>query len=159
MTSLKTDSSGRRAWLYDHVDLPQVINALAAVQIIQHHAFGRTYHFGRGSAYLDTVTASVLYPWAAGNQLAVAIWVDPVLREMFDRRVRTLTDELLGPEPIESRVAALGALVAADAARDRQAWGTYNEPQSPASAQNQGRPVLGAKELGALRRCARREVV
>lgn len=64
------------------------------------------------------------------NRLIDAIYKDPVLREMYLRRLRTLMDEILQPAStpvadrnLEDRIDELVAMMAPDVALDRAKWG------------------------------------
>lgn len=68
------------------------------------------------------------------NKLIDALYEHPPLLQMYFRRLRTVTDQLLAPGRIESRVAELVSLIADDAALDVATWGQYGDPQTVAEA-------------------------
>ena len=182
--ALAKPGDDRTRYLFDHVDVPQVINYLAACVLTHDNdailknffmyrdgrqaggwkvlpwdkdlTFGRNHIPGEG-VLNDTIWADHpvhSHPLAgdsdhpknhyatAYNALTDAIHDDPITRQMFLRRLRTLMDELLQPpdsDPAslryERRIDALYGLMAPDVALDRAKWGNpYGREQDFAGA-------------------------
>jgi spore coat protein CotH len=144
------------AFVYQHLDIPQIVEAIATMRVAQHlewehknHVlifdpadekwrlipidfdlnFGRQYVSGCNSL-CEEVSASGYMEYMEGNRLGRLFLKIPELREMLDRRTRTLADAFLGEGYIEKRIAALEELMRGDAAKDRKIWYTYGEQQS-----------------------------
>ncbi len=64
------------------------------------------------------------------NRIIDAVLEQPELREMYHRRLRTLIDKLLADGRYEARIDELAALIGADAAADKLAWGQYGTAQT-----------------------------
>lgn len=71
------------------------------------------------------------YEW---NRVIDALLEDADIRRMYHRRLRTLMDEMLPPGRLEARIDQLAALLADEAAADRDAWGWYGAAETPAEA-------------------------
>jgi hypothetical protein len=112
----------RRRYLYDHVDIPQVVNFLAARALTgDTDCCHKNYYFYRDTGGSDEWQ---MWPWdvdlsfgrrwissmtywdhrliantplfiGSGNRVPDAIFGTPEMRQMYVRRVRTLMDELL----------------------------------------------------------------
>lgn len=142
-------------WIDGFVDIPSVVNALAASMVIQHQDWGvKNYRlvfdqygrvnvlqndydltFGRRwSNTLGPYDTSVYVGGAfehPGGPFFFTFFADPELSAMVKRRVRTLTDELLNPAQLHPRIAELAALVRPEALADRAIWGTYGGSADP----------------------------
>lgn len=143
-------------FVYRHLDIPQIIEAIASMRVAQHlewehknHVlvfdpadekwrlipidfdlnFGRQYVSGCNSL-CEEVSASGYMDYMEGNRLGRLFLRIPELREMLDRRTRTLADLFLAELHIEERVSAWEQLLRSDAAKDRKIWFTYGEQQS-----------------------------
>jgi len=177
------DSETRQAYLLDHLNIPAVLNYLAATVIMQDNdAVAKNYFlyrntngngewtilpwdkdmtFGRLPTRLfeDNLVADedpashplfgdYAHPKEDGywNALNEIILSDPVLREMYLRRLRTLMDGLLQapdtPEEelfFEGRMGVLQSQMDKDVTLDLQRWGDtlwYGEPQDFETALN-----------------------
>ena len=147
----------RSTYLFDRVDLPQVINNMAGNTILTNHdrltknyyvyqepSSGEWHRFpwDMDQAFAkrtDRNFSSIFYgntehPQATGrpiyqNHLLDAILDTPATREMYLRRLRTLLDDYLARDYFESQIAAYDELIRADAERDHQKW----ESGSPAA--------------------------
>ncbi len=144
------------AFVYRHLDVPQIIEAIATMRVAQHlewehknHLlvfdpadekwrlipidfdlnFGRQYVSGCNSL-CEEVSASGYMEYMEGNRLGRLFLRIPELREMLDRRTRTLADAFLAEGFIEERVTSWEQLLRGDAAKDRKIWFTYGEQQS-----------------------------
>jgi spore coat protein CotH len=144
------------AFVYRHLDIPQIVEALATMRVAQHlewehknHVlvfdpadekwrlipidfdlnFGRQYVSGCNSL-CEEVSASGYMEYMEGNRLGRLFLKIPELREMLDRRTRTLADSFLAESFIEGRITEWEQLLRGDAARDRKIWFTYGEQQS-----------------------------
>ena len=157
--TLKGDDLIRFA--YEHVDVPQVIEALATMRVVQHPEwqhknyfvifdpederwrllpidfdlnFGRRYA-SPCNARCDEVKADPWMEYPGGNRLAGIFLNDDHFRTLVDRRTRTLAERFLAPGFLEQRVAELFSLMSADAELDRRTWGQYGSSQSLEQAQ------------------------
>jgi hypothetical protein len=144
------------AFAYRHMDIPQIVEAIATMRVAQHLEWEHKNHlllydpadekwrlvpidfdlnFGRQfragcNAFCEDVQASGYMEYMEANRLARIILKTPELRQMLDRRTKTLADEFLAEGKVEARIAELEALMRDDAARDRKIWYTYGEQQS-----------------------------
>ncbi len=153
VNNLRGDSE--RNWIYDNVDIPSVVNILAASMVIQNQDYGvKNYRlvfdqYGRvgvaqndydltyGRRWSNTYGAldSRVYVGGhfehPGGPFFETFFFDPELSEMVRRRVRTLTEEELNPSTISDRVNELSAMIRPEAVADRAAWGTYGASADP----------------------------
>lgn len=144
-----------RNWIYDNVDVPSVVNILAASMVIQNQDYGHKNYrlvfdqYGRagieqndydlsfGRRWSNTFGAleSRVYVGGAfehpGGPFFETFFFDPELSEMVRRRIRTLTEELLDPTAMDQRVRELARLIRPDAVADRAVWGTYGPSADP----------------------------
>jgi len=144
------------AFAYKHLDIPQIIEAIATMRVAQHLEWEHKNHlllydptdekwrlvpidfdlnFGRRfvtgcNAFCEEVDASGYMEYMESNRLARIILKNPEFRDMLDRRTKTLADAFLAEGVVESRISELEKLLRADAARDRKLWFTYGEQQS-----------------------------
>ncbi|MFK8022575.1 MAG: CotH kinase family protein [Ilumatobacter sp.] len=157
------DPVDRRAWIFDNVDVPGVVNALAASALIQQQdlrtknfrlaqvddrwtvlpfdldlTWGRLYGEGTCAGLCDDVVVSSPDQFiATSNALFAAFTDDPILRDMTRTRVAVLRDTLLEPSRVASRVDELLDQIGDAAELDRAEWGTYGEQQSIEAAAEQ----------------------
>lgn len=143
-------------FVYKNVDVPQVIEAIATMRVAQHLEWEHKNHlllfdpadekwrlvpidfdlnFGRRftsgcNALCEEVSASAYMEYMEGNRLARQFLKIPELREMLDRRTRTLADSFLKEGFIEERIRYWENLIRDDAQRDRKTWYTYGEQYS-----------------------------
>jgi hypothetical protein len=119
------DPAARSAYLYDHINLPEVVNMLAAKVVPSDHdcchknyylyhdvegsdewyafpwdfdlSWGHVY--GAEGRYLDDAIVAGSGPFYGTSEhpLFTALWSDPGLRSMVTRRARTLMDAILQP--------------------------------------------------------------
>ncbi len=144
-----------RNWIYDNVDVPSVVNILAASMVIQNQDWGvknyrlifneygrvgiaqNDYDFTYGRRWSIPLGAfdSRVYVGGAfehpGGPFFETFFFDPELADMVKRRVRTLTEELLEPDAVTERVLELAAQVRPEAVADRAIWGTYGAAADP----------------------------
>jgi spore coat protein CotH len=144
------------SFVYTHVDVPQVIEAMATMRVAQHLEWEHKNHlllfdpadrkwrlvpidfdlnFGRRVAtgcnsLCEEVSASGYMAYMEGNRLGRLFLKIPELRELLDRRTRTLADQFLKEGFVEERVQYWEALLREDAQRDRKLWFTYGEQYS-----------------------------
>ncbi|MFW6161242.1 MAG: CotH kinase family protein, partial [Planctomycetota bacterium] len=121
---LHLTGEARTQFLFDHVNIPEVVNFLAATVVTANRDLGHKNYY----VYRDTEGTGLWHvlPWdvdlsfgrnwtreehyyddtmywdnsvfvGAHNQLFGALYQTPAVREMFLRRVRTLMDQLLQP--------------------------------------------------------------
>jgi hypothetical protein len=147
--------ASERAWIYQNVDVPTVVNFLAASMVIQNQDWGHKNYrlvfdqYGRVGIRQNDYDLTFGRRWSAtagpfdsrvyvggafehpGGPFFETFFFDPELSQMVRRRVRTLTEELLEPNRMRARVNELAALVRPDAVRDRAVWGTYGGAADP----------------------------
>lgn len=127
---LSTSSEARRRYLYDNVDVAQVVNFLAARTLTgDTDCCHKNYYLYRDTGRTDLWE---MWPWdvdlsfgrrwissltywdqrliadtplfiGSGNRLPQAIFDTPEMRQMYLRRLRTLMDELLKPPGTRQR--------------------------------------------------------
>jgi hypothetical protein len=150
------------AFVYAHVDVPQVIEAIATMRVAQHLEWEHKNHlllvdpadkkwrlvpidfdlnFGRRVAagcnsLCEEVSASSYLSYMEGNRLGRLFLKTPELREMLDRRTRTLADQFLKEGFVEERLKYWEPLLRDDAQRDRKIWYTYGEQYSMQKGQD-----------------------
>jgi spore coat protein CotH len=144
------------SFVYRHLDIPQIVEAIATMRVAQHlewehknHVlifdpadekwrlipidfdlnFGRQYVSGCNSLCED-VSASGYMEYMEGNRLGRLFLKMPELRQMLDRRTRTLAEVFLAEGYLEKRIAEWDQMMSGDAAKDRKIWYTYGEQQS-----------------------------
>ncbi|CAN5534372.1 hypothetical protein BH10ACT2_BH10ACT2_14270 [soil metagenome] len=149
------------AFAYQHIDIPQIVEALATMRVVQHSEwqhknyflmydpqdekwrlipidfdlnFGHWFH-SPCAARCDDTRVLVWPSYPGDNRLARVLLKNEVFASMVDRRTRTLADEFLAPGVIESRLADLLTLMGPDAELDRAAWGQVGDHQTMAEAQ------------------------
>jgi len=144
------------AFAFKHLDIPQIIEAIATMRVAQHLEWEHKNHlllydpadekwrlvpidfdlnFGRRfvtgcNAFCEEVEASGYMEYMESNRLARIFLKVPEFREMLDRRTKTLADVFLAEGKVEQRIGELEQLLRDDAARDRKIWYTYGEQQS-----------------------------
>lgn len=147
--------AAERAWIYDHVDIPSVVNHLAASMVIQNQDWGHKNYrlvfdqYGRVGIRMNDFDLTFGRRWSTtagpfdtrvyvggafehpGGPFFETFFFDPELAAMIQRRVRTLTEELLEPNRLRQRVTELAAQVRPDAVLDRAVWGTYGGTADP----------------------------
>lgn len=146
---------------YEHIDIPQVVEAIATMRVAQHPEwqhknyfvvldpvderwrllpidfdlnFGRRYA-SPCNALCDEVRAFPWMDYPIGNRLARVFLRNDHFLDMVDRRTRTLADAFLAPGLLEDRLTELRSLMEVDADLDRKKWGQYGERQTLAQAQ------------------------
>ncbi|MGA1555309.1 MAG: lamin tail domain-containing protein [Ilumatobacteraceae bacterium] len=150
------------AWAYEHVDVPQVVEALATMRIVQHSEWQhKNYYvmfdpaderwrlvpidfdltFGRWyaapcNARCDAIVAQPYLEYPGENRLAAIFLDNEPFRSMVDRRTRELAEVYLAEGYLERRLDELLVAMESDAALDRQRWGAYGEWQSMEMAQD-----------------------
>lgn len=157
--SLLPAGSARNAYFFDNLNIPECINYLAAQAITGNvDCCHKNYYlyrdsdgtgewqilpwdvdlsYGRvwsgGTTYWDDVLyANTGLRVGNNNTLISAIYATPELLQMYQRRLRTLMEELLQPPgtpasagKYENRLDELLALIGPDAALDLAKWGTW----------------------------------
>jgi len=144
-------SSSQQAWIYKNVNIPALINYMAINSIIRHHDSGwynwwlarDTEGTGRWEMWHWDLNWIFTTPSQDGNgtfltpdtsnRFTRAMLAYPEFRQMFYRRLRTLTDQFLAPGRFEAQWDAITARTQADWNLDRAKWGGY----SPSSARTQ----------------------
>lgn len=158
----QTDRQKVIDFAYKHIDIPQVVNALAVARVSQHveleHKnwmmfydprdekwrfqpidhdlnFGKKWTAGCKSR-CDEVFANSFINYMEANRFARIFIRIPQFRQMLDRRTRTLSDLYLKEGVIEKKLAELHSLMEQDAVEDIKKWGQYGEPQTIKEAQD-----------------------
>jgi len=149
-------------FIYRHVDIPQVVNALAVQRVAQHveleHKnwlmffdprdekwrfqpidhdlnFGKRWTAGCKSR-CDEVFANPYMNYMQANLFTRGFILIPEFRELVNRRTRTLADAFLKEGIIEGRLEELHAAMEIDAALDRAKWRQYGIAQTLKEAQD-----------------------
>jgi spore coat protein CotH len=144
-----------RNWIYDNVDVPSVVNVMAASMVIQNQDWGvKNYRlvfdpYGRVGIVQNDYDFTWGRRWSMprgpfdsrvyvggtfeqpGGPFFETFFYDPELAEMLKRRIRTLTEELLEPGAVAARVNELAATIRPEAVADRAIWGTYGSAADP----------------------------
>ena len=149
-------------FIYRHVDIAQVVNALAVQRVAQHvelehknwlmfydprdekwrfQAIDHDLNFGKKwtagcKSRCDEVFANPYMTYMEANRFARSFLVVPELRELVDRRTKTLADVFLVEGVIEKRLLELHAQMEIDAALDKAKWGQYGIRQTLKEAQD-----------------------
>ena len=158
----QTDRQKVIDFAYRHIDIPQVVNALAVARVSQHveleHKnwmmfydprdekwrfqpidhdlnFGKKWTAGCKSR-CDEVFANSYINYMEANRFARIFIRIPQFREMLDRRTRTLSDLYLREGVIEKKLAEFHSLMEQDVEDDIEKWGQYGEPQTLKEAQD-----------------------
>ena len=130
-------------WARANVDIPEVINFAVFMSIVKHvDSRNKNFYLARESRSqrweifpwdLDLtwattccgVTSTFIYPAETSddtNELIRTVLSDPVYREMFWRRLRTVSDQIWTPGQLEGWYDARFAASAADSNLDFQSW-------------------------------------
>ncbi len=147
---------------YQHIDIPQMVNALAVARVSQHveleHKnwmmfydprdekwrfqpidhdlnFGKKWTAGCKSR-CDEVFANSYINYMEANRFARIFIRIPQFRDMLDRRTRTLSDLYLREGVIEKKLTEFHELMQQDSEEDIEKWGQYGEPQTMKEAQD-----------------------
>ncbi|MBI5385139.1 MAG: immunoglobulin domain-containing protein [Verrucomicrobia bacterium] len=133
------DVNARVAYVFDNVNVPEVVSFLASKAINSDHdcchknhylyrdsegtgewfalpwdvdlSFGHVWTSANGNYFDDTIYTNVA-PYIGGNQsLFGVLYNDPVLKSMITRRVRTLADEILQPPGTATNTDLLRGLI------------------------------------------------
>ena len=138
------NGSAQLAFLRDNLDVPQVINYLAVISIIRHvDSRGQNYRIARDGEtgrwelilwdfdwilHGEDAEAEKGERWAfstaefSGNDLYESIFDHPELEELFNRRVKTLRDDVLGnDELVDDYVATVNSMLP-EYALEAQRW-------------------------------------
>lgn len=144
-----------RNWIYDNVDVPSVVNIMAASMVIQHQDWGiKNYRlvfdpYGRVGILQNDYDFTWGRRWSIskgpfdsrvyvggtfeqpGGPFFETFFYDAELADMLKRRIRTLVEEQLQPDAVAARVNELAALIRPEAVADRAIWGTYGSSADP----------------------------
>lgn len=150
------------SWAYKNVDVPQVVESLATMRIVQHSewqhknyfiafdpadakwrlvpmdfdlTFGRFYQSPCNSK-CDEIRAFPYLEYPKENRLAEIFLTNEPFRSMVDRRTRELSEIFLADGYLEQRLGELLADMEEDATEDRMLWGAYGEWQTMEMAQD-----------------------
>jgi hypothetical protein len=150
------------AFAYKHIDIPQVVNALAVARVSQHvelehknwmmfydprdekwrfQAIDHDLNFGKKwtagcASRCDEVFANPYMNYMEANRFGRIFIRIPEFRSMLDRRTRTLADAFLSEGRIESRLDDLHKVMQVDAELDIKKWGQYGTPQTMREGQD-----------------------
>ena len=137
----RPSSASKRAWIREHVDVPQMVNYMAVTVAMRHwDSGGKNYYLaqdpqtGRWQAFswdLDGIFSAgsdtkgdFVIPDTQRAYLWQGLLEDPQILAMHYRRVRELHDQFLVGNGLVTRFDQLTTPYAADIARDVSAWGT-----------------------------------
>ena len=147
---------------YQHIDIPQVVNALAVARVSQHveleHKnwmmfydprdekwrfqpidhdlnFGKKWTAGCASR-CDEVFANPYMNYMEANRFGRIFIRIPEFRAMLDRRTRSLADVYLANGLVEKRLSDLHKKMKDDAEQDIFKWGQYGQAQTMREAQD-----------------------
>ena len=150
------------SWVYQNVDVPQVVESLATMRIVQHSewqhknyfiafdpadarwrlipmdfdlTFGRYYQSPCNSK-CDEILALPYLEYPKENRLAEIFLTKDPFRSMVDRRTRELSEIFLADGYLEQRLGELRSVMEEEAAEDRVLWGAYGKWQTMEMAQN-----------------------
>src|SRR3954447_7396704 len=140
-------SAAQQAWIYQNVNVPELVNYMAINSLIRHQDSGwynwwlarDTAGTGRWEMWHWDLNWTFTTPSDGkgtfltpdtSNKFTQAMLAYPEIKEMFYRRLRTLADEYLTPSKFEAQWDAISAQTQADWNLDRARWGGY----TPASA-------------------------
>ncbi len=175
VVSAATTLTGNDAttWDFDHLDIADMINYLAIHSVAQSHDFGHKnmYWFrdtvGTGlwsvlpwdqdlslghkwdgnvsPPYFKDDLITNLNVFSGGNPVFQRLYANPTFREMFLRRVRSLTDRFYGAEGspavqsyLGQQILSLESQIADEAVLDANRWGIHpNFTHTPAQAAQQ----------------------
>jgi PKD repeat protein len=144
-------SAAQKAWIYQNVNVPELINYMAVNSIIRHQDSGYynwwlardTADTGRWEMWHWDLNWIFTTPSRDGkgefltpdtsNNFTQAMLAYPEFKEMFFRRLRTLADQFLPAGKYEAEWDAITAQTGADWNLDRAKWGGYT-PSSARSA-------------------------
>lgn len=155
-----SNSETVRPFVYRHIDIPSVVEAIATMRITQNLDWARknwtllydpvdekwrlypTDHdlsFGRRYAWACGITCSKIEALSESdlfelNRLGAVFLEIPELRAMIDRRTRELAAKFYAPFAVEQRLAEWQFLLGDDAYADRLAWPTFGNGISVAGA-------------------------
>ncbi|MGA1556602.1 MAG: CotH kinase family protein, partial [Ilumatobacteraceae bacterium] len=152
--------TAERDWILANTDVASVVNGLAASMVVQHQDWGHKNYrlvfdqYGRAGITVNDFDLTFGRRWSMtsgpydtnvyvggafehpGGPFLTTFFTDPELLAMVQRRIRTLTEELLEPTRFRSRVDQLAAAVRPDAVLDRAVWGTYAASADPTTEAN-----------------------
>gem|GEM_PF-1232774 len=155
-----TSGSLRRTWIEENVDVPSVVNTIAASMVFQHQDYGfknyrLTYNqlgkwttiptdfdltFGHRARISCGATCDEVGIGGAfehpGGPLFLPFFTEPDLAELVRQRIRTITEEILRDGGLQARVIELRDSTADEALRDRAIWGTYGAQKAPVADAN-----------------------
>jgi CotH kinase protein/Lamin Tail Domain/Fibronectin type III domain len=150
-------SEAQRAWLYDNVNIPVLINYMAVNATIRHHDSGwynwyvardtegtgrwELWHWDLNWIFSDPAKdkkGEFLLP--DNNKFTKAVLAYPEFREMYFRRLRTLADEFLTPSAYENQWDTIATPYLPDWSLDRAIWG------GPSPATERSRFLFGLAE-------------
>jgi PKD repeat protein len=141
-------SAAQEAWIYQNVNVPELVNYMAINSIIRHQDSGwynwwiarDTDGTGRWEMWQWDLNWTFTTPQSDGkglfltpdtsNRFTTAMLQYPDIRAMFFRRLRTLADQYLAPGRYEAMWDAIAAQTTPDWNLDHTKWGGY----TPASA-------------------------
>jgi len=143
-------SSAQQAWIYQNVNIPELVNYMAINSIIRHQDSGWYNWFiardtegtGRWEMWHWDLNWIFTTPASDGkglfltpdtsNRFTQAMLKYPEIREMFFRRLRTLSDQFLTTGKYEAQWDAISSRTTPDWNLDKAKWGGY----SPSSARS-----------------------
>lgn len=134
-------------YVYRHVDVPQVVEAIATMRVVQHFEWahknytlfldpadekwrlqpidhdlnmGNRWHQPCGAFCYETIVYN--FDHFGSNRMGYVFLDTPELRAMVDRRTKTLADAFFAEGKLEARITELATLYGKDSARDWKEW-------------------------------------
>ncbi len=143
-------SAAQKQWMYDNLNIPELVNYMAINSVIRHQDSGWYNWFvardtegtGRWELWHWDLNWIFTLPQSDGkgtfltpdtsNRMTQALLAYPEIKEMFFRRLRTLADQFLVAPRYENQWDAIAAPYLSDWALENQKWGGY----TPSSARS-----------------------
>lgn len=151
--------AAQQAWMWENLNIPRMVNYAAVVGLLRHSDSSWSNYYvardtddtGRWEMWLWDIDqifvrdaedndGDFLTPAANEQRFMVALMAYPEFRQMYMRRLRTLSDEHLFGSQFEQLYDSIAAPYLAEAELDRSIWGGYT------IAQKRARVVTGLED-------------
>ncbi|GAB3129650.1 lamin tail domain-containing protein [Glaciibacter psychrotolerans] len=137
-------SAAQQAWIYQNVNIPELVNYMAINSVIRHTDSGwynwwlarDTDGTGRWDMWQWDLNWTFTVPSSDGkglfltpdtqNRFTTAMLGYPEIREMYYRRLSSLSDQFLTPGKFEAQWDAISAKTTPDWKLDKAKWGGYS---------------------------------
>nr|WP_286276081.1 PKD domain-containing protein [Naasia aerilata] len=135
-------SAAQQAWIYQNVNVPELINYMAINSLIRHQDSGwhnwwlardtegtgrwEMWHWDLDLTFGNPTTddKGLFLTPDTSNNFTQAMLAYPEFKEMFYRRLRTLADQFLTPGQYEAQWDAIAGPTTSDWTLDRAMWGS-----------------------------------